>query len=235
MSPPAAPTLLARDLHRGFTSGHVRQEVIHGASLQAFAGELTMIVGPSGSGKTTLLGLLSGLLAPDAGEIRCLDTQLEQLDEAARERYRLRNSGFVFQGFNLFSALTAFEQIVLPLRYVKDFQQDYAAAAHAALAQVGLAGKEHLRPLEMSGGEKQRVAIARAIAKAPRLLFADEPTSALDSVNAERVIDLFRDLAHRQKSTILCVTHDERLLRYADRVLHLRDGIILETSQPTAP
>ena len=229
-STPPPPSLIASGLRRGFTSGRVRQEVIRGVSLAARPGELTIIIGPSGSGKTTLLGLLSGLLTPDAGRIRCLDTDLESLDETARERYRLRHSGFVFQGFNLFSPLTALEQVMLPLRYVEGFAPDYRAAAQAALVEVGLGGREHLRPHELSGGEKQRVAIARAIAKAPRLLFADEPTSALDSENADRIVGLFQQLAHRQGSTILCVTHDERLLRHADCVLHLRDGVVVETA-----
>jgi putative ABC transport system ATP-binding protein len=220
--------LVATRLHRGFASGHLRQEVIRGVSLEAHPGELTIIIGPSGSGKTTLLGLLSGLLAPDRGQVQCQGTNLESLDVAALERYRLRHSGFVFQGFNLFAPLTAIEQVMLPLIYVQDFGRDFREAAGEALAEVGLRGKEELRPRDLSGGEKQRVAIARALAKAPQFLFADEPTSALDSANAERIIALFQHLAHRQGSTILCVTHDERLLRHADRVLHLRDGVILE-------
>lgn len=224
------PSLVATQLCRGYTTGLMRQEVIRGVTLEAYSGELTVIIGPSGSGKTTLLGLLSGLLTPDCGKIRCLGTNLESLDAAGLERYRLRHSGFVFQGFNLFPPLTAIEQVMLPLRYVKDFGKDIREAAGLALAAVGLSGKEFLRPMELSGGEKQRVAIARAIVKAPQLLFADEPTSALDTANAERVIALFQQLAHQQVSTILCVTHDERLLRYADRVLHLRDGVIIENS-----
>ncbi len=224
------PSLVATRLHRGFGTGPLRQEVVRGVSLEAHPGELTIIIGPSGSGKTTLLGLLSGLLAPDGGSVQCLGTNLESLDTPALERYRLRHSGFVFQGFNLFSSLTAMEQVMMPLQYVKDFGRDCRAAAQDALAEVGLGAKGHLRTAELSGGEKQRVAIARAIAKEPRLLFADEPTSALDSANAERIIALFQQLAHRQGSAILCVTHDERLLRYADRVLHLHDGAILEHS-----
>jgi putative ABC transport system ATP-binding protein len=228
------PSLVATGLHRGFVSGHLRQEIIRGVSLEAHPGELTIIIGPSGSGKTTLLGLLSGLLSPDRGRIQCLGTELESLAAPDLERYRLRHSGFVFQGFNLFPSLTALEQVMLPLQYVPDFGRDFRGAAQAALAEVGLAGKEHLRPAALSGGEKQRVAIARAVAKAPELLFADEPTSALDSGNAERIIALFQQLAHGKNSSILCVTHDERLLRYADRVLHLRDGAILEDSNPPA-
>lgn len=198
-------------------------------------GELTIIIGPSGSGKTTLLGLLSGLLRADQGEILSLGVNLQSLDSAGLERYRSRHSGFVFQGFNLFGPLTAREQVMLPLRYATGFSEDLGVVADRALAEVGLAEKAHLRPMELSGGEKQRVAIARAIAKAPSLLFADEPTSALDSANAERVVALFRTLAHRKNSTIICVTHDERLLRHADRVFHLCDGRIVENSPPNSP
>ncbi len=230
MHRPRHPSLVATRLHRGFASGPLRQEVIRGVSLEAHPGELTIIIGPSGSGKTTLLGLLSGLLTPDRGHIQSLGTNLGSLGASALERYRLRHSGFVFQGCNLFSPLTAIEQVMLPLIYVPGFGKDFREAAGKALDEVGLKGKENLRPLELSGGEKQRVTIARALAKAPHFLFADEPTSALDSANAERIIALFQRFAHRQGSTILCVTHDERLLRHADRVLHLRDGVILEDS-----
>jgi putative ABC transport system ATP-binding protein len=235
MKGPRLPSLVASGLHRGFGTGRARQDIIRGVSIEAYPGELTIIIGPSGSGKTTLLGLLSGLLSPDRGQIRCLGTSLEALSGPELEHYRLRHSGFVFQGFNLFSALTALEQVVLPLQYVPNFDQDCRVAARAALAEVGLAGKEQLRTSELSGGEKQRVAIARAIAKAPELLFADEPTSALDSENAERVVALFQELAHRRNSSIICVTHDERLLRYADRVLHLRDGVIWADPKESAP
>ena len=231
---PDVPSLVARHVHRGFTSGHVRQEVIRGVSLELHGRELTIIVGPSGSGKTTLLGLLSGLLTPDTGHIESLGVALETLGGVAVEQYRLRYSGFIFQGFNLFPPLTAIEQVMLPLQYVNGRPRDLRGAASAALAEVGLAGKENAMPADLSGGEKQRVAIARAIAKRPTLLFADEPTSALDTENAERVVALFRRLAHEQASTILCVTHDERLLRFADRVLHLRDGVILEDSRTSA-
>jgi putative ABC transport system ATP-binding protein len=234
MDSPKKPSLVATRLHRGFGAGPLRQEIIRGVSLEAHPGELTIIIGPSGSGKTTLLGLLSGLLKPNSGQVKCLGSDLESLDAPGLERFRLRNSGFIFQGFNLFSPLTAIEQVMLPLRYTEESDAGFLEAARIALAEVGLSGKENLRPKELSGGEKQRVAIARAIAKAPKLLFADEPTSALDSANAERVVALFQQLAHRLDSTILCVTHDERLLRFADHVLHLRDGVIVEDSIPTA-
>ncbi len=229
-----APSLVAHALHRGFVSGHVRQEVIRGISLEIFPGELTMIAGPSGSGKTTLLALLSGLLSPERGSVISLGQEIETLPERERERYRLRHTGFVFQGFNLFSSLTSFEQVVLPLQYGARPGTDLKQAALYALEEVGLTEKLHLRPLELSGGEKQRVAVARAIAKAPELLFADEPTSALDSHNAERIVVLFKRLAHRHQSTIVCVTHDEHLLRHADRVLHLRDGLILDDKRRSA-
>ena len=222
------PSLVAKALHRGFVSGHVRQEVIRGLSIEIFPGELTMIAGPSGSGKTTLLALLSGLLSPERGTVHSLGQEIELLPDRERERYRLRHTGFVFQGFNLFSSLTAYEQVLLPLQYGARPDTDLREAARLALEEVGLLEKRHLRPLELSGGEKQRVAIARAIAKAPELLFADEPTSALDSHNAERIVVLFKRLAHRHHSSIVCVTHDEHLLRHADRVLHLRDGQIID-------
>ena len=224
------PSLVAHQLVRGFRSGEIFQEVIRGLSMEVYPGQLSIVIGPSGSGKTTLLGLLSGLLRPESGNIRSLGTSLESLKPAALERHRLANSGFIFQGFNLFPSLTAMEQVILPLRYTGQPRKNVREIAGAALEEVGMGGRGHLRPAQMSGGEKQRVAIARAIAKSPRLLFADEPTSALDTDNAERVIALFQKLAHAHSTSVVCVTHDERLLRYADKVVHLRDGTIYDVA-----
>lgn len=227
--------LVTRDIFRGFGTGPLRQEVICGVSLHARAGELTIIIGPSGSGKTTLLGLLSGLLKPDRGTIECFGTRLDLLTPTELGRFRLRHSGFVFQGFNLFSSLTALEQVMLPLSYADVAGPNRRQMAATAIARVGLEKKAGFRPRELSGGEKQRVAIARAIAKVPRLLFADEPTSALDSANALQIVALFKELAHAYGTGVLCVTHDERLLAYADRIYHLRDGTILEDAGASPP
>ncbi|GAP66372.1 ABC transporter ATP-binding protein [Mizugakiibacter sediminis] len=220
--------LEGRGLVRGYVSGRVRTPVLEGLDLAVRAGELTLISGPSGCGKSTLLAILSGLLRPEAGRVHALGEDLWALDARARERFRLRHTGFVFQGFNLFPALTALEQVQLPLAYLGLDAHTAQARAAAALHEVGLGRQLRLRPAELSGGEKQRVAIARAVAKQPRLLFADEPTSALDGTNGAAVIDILHRVARTHDAAVLCVSHDPRLHAHADRILHMEDGRILD-------
>jgi putative ABC transport system ATP-binding protein len=227
------PALEGIDLHKGFGVGHARQQVLAGLSVALCAGELTLIVGPSGGGKSTLLALLSGLSAADGGRVLALGQDLAGLDPAGRDAFRMAHVGFVFQGFNLFPALTALEQVVLPLAFAKVPKRQAFERAEASLAEVGLAHRAHLRAGELSGGEKQRVALARALVKEPELLFADEPTSALDSRNGQAVAQLLGRIAHQHGSLVLGVTHDPRLLRHADRVLHLEDGAITRDERPT--
>lgn len=234
MSALSPPTIAARALRRSFQTGALETPVLRGISLDIFPGELTLIMGPSGSGKSTLLAVLSGLLKPDEGAVRVLDHDLLAMDDDALDRFRLQNCGFIFQGFNLFSALTAAEQVLLVLQYAGDNGAAALERVERALAEVDLLPRAALRPLELSGGEKQRVAIARSLVKNPPLLFADEPTSALDSHNGERVIALLHRAARERNATILIVTHDARLLKHADRVLYLEDGVIQRDERPRA-
>ena len=219
--------LVADSLSKSFTTGAVRTEVLRDLSIEIAAGELTLVSGPSGCGKSTLLAILSGLLRPDAGRAFALGQELARFRPAELERFRLHHTGFVFQGFNLFPALTALEQVMLPLGYLG--LDDAAARRRAAdaLAEVGLGSRMRLKPAALSGGEKQRVAIARALAKEPQLLFADEPTSALDAANGQIVIDTLHRIARTHGATVLCVSHDPRLVGHADRVLAMEDGRIL--------
>lgn len=228
------PSIVARHIARSFITGKTRIQVIRELSLDVYSSELTLIVGPSGSGKSTLLALLSGLLRPDTGKVTALNEDIWALPDAAIDRFRLMNCGFIFQGFNLFQALTALEQVLLPMKYVGVAGTAACQSAQAALAEVGLSQRMHLRPIELSGGEKQRVAIARAIVKKPKLLFADEPTSALDSKNGQIVIDILHRIARSHGATVLGVTHDPRLLKHADRVLYLEDGQILRDERAQA-
>ena len=200
--------------------------MLSGLTLDIQPGELTLISGPSGCGKSTLLSLLSGLQRPDAGQAWALGTDLGALGPRALERFRLHHTGFVFQGFNLFPALTALEQVQLPLGYLGMSDRQSEQRAMRALAEVDLSHRAGMRPAQLSGGEKQRVAIARAIAKEPQLLFADEPTSALDAESGQRVIDILHRIARVHGTTVLCVSHDPRLVRHADRVLDMEDGDI---------
>lgn len=219
--------LLASNLYKSYASGKLRIDVLRGLSIAIEAGRLTLIEGPSGCGKSTLLSILSGLQRPDAGSVTALGQDLWRGDNDAVDRFRLQHTGFVFQGFNLFSALSALEQVMLPLGYMGMTRAEATDRSQAALVEVGLGDRIDSRPAELSGGEKQRVAIARALAKRPQLLFADEPTSALDAASGQVVIDILRRVAHEHDTTVLCVSHDPRLVNHADRVLGMEDGVIL--------
>lgn len=230
-----APTLIAENVCKSFGSGQQRTQVLNGLSLSVNAGELTLISGPSGCGKSTLLAVLSGLQKVDSGHVQALGSELGQLDLRALEKFRLEHTGFVFQGFNLFPALTALEQIELPLNYMGLRHGEALERARQSLEEVGLSHRSTLRPSELSGGEKQRVAIARALAKNPDLLFADEPTSALDAANGQVIIDILHRIARNHGTTVLCVSHDPRLVIHADRVLTMEDGRILSDRRNHAP
>ena len=219
-------TLIARGLCKSFPNGAVRSHVLRELSLEVQAGQLTLVSGPSGCGKSTLLALLSALEVPDAGEVHALGQRLTGLGPRALQDFRLRHTGFVFQGFNLFPALSAWEQVALPLGYMGLPDHEARQRAMQALEEVGLSHRAQQRQAQLSGGERQRVALARAIAKAPRLLFADEPTSALDAENGRRVVALLHRIARTHGTTVLCVSHDPRLVRHADRVLSMEDGRI---------
>ena len=238
-TPPAAntvaPSLEAVSLEKSFVSGIVQVHVLQGLSVSLQPGELSLISGPSGCGKSTLLSLMSGLQKPDGGRAMALGQDLAKMSIGALEKFRLRHTGFVFQGFNLFPALTALEQVQLPLGYMGLKNTETLRRAKDALDAVGLSHRSHMRPAQLSGGEKQRVAIARAIAKQPQLLFADEPTSALDAESGQRVIDLLHRAARSHGTTVLCVSHDPRLVRHADRVLGMEDGAIRSDWRQNSP
>jgi putative ABC transport system ATP-binding protein len=229
------PTLVAEGVCKAFVSGRVRIQVLDGLSLRIEPAELTLISGPSGCGKSTLLAILSGLQPVDQGRVTALGSDLGGLDLRALERFRLLHTGFVFQGFNLFPALSALEQVELPLNYLGLARKESRHRAVQSLDEVGLRHRMRLRPAELSGGEKQRVAIARALAKQPDLLFADEPTSALDAANGQMVIDILHRIARTHGTTVLCVSHDPRLIHHADRVLTMEDGRILSDTRPANP
>ena len=223
------PTLKAWGLTRTFGTGEMQTCALCNVSIDLHPGQLTLLMGPSGSGKSTLLAVLSGLLPPDAGHVVALGQDMLAMSEQQREHFRLRYCGFIFQGYNLFPALTARQQLEMVLRW-GSHTPARAARQRAAtmLEQLGLAKKAHLRPLQLSGGEKQRVAIGRALIKEPAFVFADEPTAALDWKHGEQVVDLLRAAAHDNGSTILIVSHDARMIPHVDRVLHLDDGVLLE-------
>ncbi len=215
-------------LVKRFKTGRTHTEVLKAVDFDCRHGEMTMVMGPSGSGKSTLIASLSGLLKPDEGQVTALGEDLWSLRPGKIDKFRLDNCGFIFQGFNLFGALTALQQVTTILKYKGFSPAEAKERAALALTEVGLSARLNQRPAELSGGEKQRVAIARALAKEPRLLFADEPTSALDGENGQIVIQLLQRAAKEHGAAVICVTHDPRLEAYADRVIHIEDGRILD-------
>jgi len=222
-----AYAISAHGIEKSFKSGKVKTPVLKGVDLRVQQGEICLVMGPSGSGKSTLLATISGLLKPDTGEVTALDENLWKLNKSKIDKFRLDHCGFIFQGFNLFGALTARQQVETVLKYAGFKKEEIAGIAESALGEVGLTKLLKKRPDELSGGEKQRVAIARALAKSPKLIFADEPTSALDGENGANVMGLLRRSAKSHGASVLCVTHDVRLAAYADRIITIEDGRIL--------
>jgi putative ABC transport system ATP-binding protein len=220
--------LRGEHLTRVFGRGDTQATALDDVSLDFTGEQLTLLMGPSGSGKSTLLAVLSGLLSPTRGRVHALGQDLWRLSERQREHFRLRHCGFIFQGYNLFPALTARQQLEMIACWGEGAPTRTARRrADELLALLGLAKKSRLRPAELSGGEKQRVAIGRALMKNPTLLFADEPTSALDWTHGEQVIELLRSVAHDRGASVLIVAHDSRIVPFADLVFHLEDGRLL--------
>ena len=219
----------ATGLVKRFKSGKSFVEVLKGVDFDARHGDLTMVMGPSGSGKSTLIAALSGLLRPEAGRVDALDVDdMWKLSSGRLDKFRLDHCGFIFQGFNLFPSLSALQQVTTVLKFQGLTPDQAKKRATLALEEVGLGHRLHQRPAALSGGEKQRVAIARALAKDPKILFADEPTSALDGENGQVVIRLLRRAATEHGAAVICVTHDPRLEAWADRVIHIEDGVIID-------
>ncbi len=214
-------------LTKSFGDGDGRVAALRGVDLDVRMGELLIISGPSGCGKTTLLSILGTLLAADDGRCEVLGHDLRQLDEEARGRLRARSIGFVFQSFNLLPALTAAENVSLPLLLNGVSHGDAMAKAHAMLAQLGLDDHGGHLPRQLSGGQQQRVAIARALVHQPRVVICDEPTSSLDARAGQATMELLRDVARAPDRALILVTHDSRTFGYADRIAHMEDGRIL--------
>lgn len=201
-------------------------DILHDIHFEIAPGEAVAIVGASGSGKSTLLGLLAGLDTPSAGKVFLNGVDIFARNEDERARLRGQNAGFVFQSFHLLPALTALENVMLPLELAgrDNANEDAKATALALLERVGLAARARHYPRQLSGGEQQRVAIARAFVVTPRILFADEPTGNLDAATGARIIDLMFELNREQATTLILVTHDETLAARCGRRLHLIAG-----------
>jgi len=205
-------------------SGAARVEALKDVSMTLHAGELTLLMGPSGSGKTTLLLILGCMLTPTAGEVRLCGTPTAGANTEDLARIRREHVGFVFQSYHLFPTLTAAENVQLALDVRGDRDRTARERACAALGQVGLAYKIRSYPRELSGGEQQRVAIARAIVANPSLILADEPTAALDGRNGQAIMKLLAENAHQRGRAVMVVTHDPRVMPFADRIIEIEDG-----------
>ena len=201
---------------------------LDGVDLDVHRGELVLLMGPSGSGKTTLLSIMGCILRPSGGTVRILGRDITGLRERDLPRVRLEHIGFVFQGFNLFPTLTAKANVALALDLKGVPRRDAGRRAAELLEQVGLGHKRDAYPADLSGGQKQRVAIARAIAGDPPIVLADEPTAALDTTSGHTVMGLLQTLARERDRAVVIVSHDNRMLGYADRIVHLEDGRIAD-------
>ena len=223
---PTPPMLVARGLRKDYPMNGETVHALRGASLAVQPGEYVAIAGPSGSGKSTLLQLVGGIDIPTGGSVELLGTRLETLSDSQLTRLRLTRLGFVFQRFHLLPVLTARENVELPMAEAGVKAPRRRERARELLDYVGLRHREDHRATQLSGGEMQRVAIARALANRPAILLADEPTGELDAATGREILDLFRRL-HRDGTTLLVVTHDERLASEAGRVVHMLDGRIV--------
>ncbi len=214
----------ALNLSKQVLSGDQPLIILHEANFSVSAGDSLAILGASGSGKSTLLGLLAGLDAPSSGSVFLNGIDLFELDEDGRARLRGELAGFVFQSFQLLHALTALENVMLPLELRGC--TDARIRAEESLRQVGLTARAHHLPKHLSGGEQQRVALARAFVSRPKILFADEPTGNLDSTTGAQIIELMFELNRAQQTTLILVTHDENLARRCSRQLRLAAGLV---------
>jgi len=225
--------LIAHDLRREYHMGEELVRAVRGVSLHVERGDYLAIVGPSGCGKSTLLNLIGGIDQPTAGTVTIDGARIDLMSDTEVTRFRLRHVGFVFQRFYLMPALTAIENVELPMAEAKLPRGERIRRARELLAYVGLAERSDHRPAQLSGGEQQRVAIARALANKPQLLVADEPTGELDAKTGAEMIALIAQV-NRDGTTIVVVTHDEDLARAARRVVHMRDGIIVDDRRQDA-
>jgi putative ABC transport system ATP-binding protein len=222
-------SITGKNISKTFGEGDMKTTAVNDVSIEIKQGEVALMMGPSGSGKTTLLAILSGLLKPDNGKVVALGQEIWALNERERENFRLKHCSFIFQGYNLFASLTARQQLEIVAQWGDGISSREARKkADEILDVLGLLKKAHLRPGELSGGEKQRVAIGRALIKNPDFCFADEPTSALDWAHGEQVIDILRSTAHDRGCTVLIVAHDARVIPYADKIFYLEDGKMID-------
>jgi putative ABC transport system ATP-binding protein len=222
-----SPVIDVRGVCKQFHQGGDCIVALSDVSLQVYSEELLMIVGPSGCGKTTLLSVIAGTLFFDKGEIDLYGQSLHRLSQKAITNFRRQNIGFIFQNYHLIRTLTCLENVSIPLLLNGVHAGEAQQRAACALEKVGLKGREKDYPRKLSGGQQQRIAIARALVHEPRLIICDEPTAALDADTGQRVMDLMKDIASMSNRCMLVVTHDNRIFKYADRIVEMNDGQVV--------
>jgi putative ABC transport system ATP-binding protein len=220
------PAVACRGIEKVFGTGDTKTIALAGVDADVFCGETTLLVGPSGCGKTTLISIIAGLLNPSGGELSVLGHPLNQMRGSKLVNFRAANIGFVFQQYNLLPALSAAENAAVPLLIAGEYRGKAVAAARELLESVGLGPRMNALPSQLSGGQQQRVAIARALIHKPRLLVCDEPTAALDAHSGQTVMQLLRRVAVQPDRAVIIVTHDSRVYRYGERIIHMSDGRI---------
>ncbi len=216
-----------KNISKIFGKGELAVKALTTVNLEIEEGEFVTLVGPSGSGKTTLLNIIGGLDKPTAGVVKLCDVDITNLPESELSDFRLFNIGFVFQAYNLVPVLSAYENVELIMTMQGADKREVHTRVTDILNVVGLEKQRHRRPAEMSGGQQQRVAVARALASKPKIVLADEPTANLDSENAEKLLNIMKQLSEEEGITFVFSTHDERVMRKAKRIVKLRDGQIV--------
>ncbi len=231
------PAVHLQGIVKSYGEGATRVVALRGIDLDVRQGELLMLVGPSGCGKTTLISVMAGILDPDEGECIVFGKSLSEMRAGDLTRYRGQTVGFVFQAFNLLPTLTAAENVAVPLLIAGWPVRRAVSRAEEVLARVGLAERKEALPAHLSGGQQQRVAVARAIVHSPRLIVCDEPTSSLDHATGHRVMEMLREVALDEGRALVIVTHDARILEFADRIASMDDGRIerVEDRKPAGP
>jgi putative ABC transport system ATP-binding protein len=223
--------VVCRGVTKDFGRGEARVQALRGVNVEIPTNEMTLLVGESGCGKTTLISIIAGLLEPTAGEVEVFGVALQKLRSGKLIRFRGENIGFVFQQYNLLPSLTAAENAAVPLLIAGEGRRAAVQKAADMLNNVGMGGKIRALPSELSGGQQQRIAIARALVHRPRLLVCDEPTAALDARSGQTVMQLLHRVAVQPGRSVIVVTHDSRVFRYGNRILHMSDGRITDVHE----
>jgi putative ABC transport system ATP-binding protein len=216
----------AEGIVKQFGSGETLTRVLNNISVEVPTGDMTFLVGPSGCGKTTLVSVLAGILTPEQGEVSLFGRSIRSLRGAALARFRRANIGFIFQQFNLLPSLSATENAAIPLIAAGTSSSDAHGKARLILERLGLAKHADKFPNQLSGGQQQRIAIARALVHDPRLIVCDEPTASLDAASGQSVMEMLRDIAVKPGRAVILVTHDNRIFKFADRIIRMVDGRI---------